>query len=217
MENIFKNGGSTLKQYFDNNIIDSKVFANLGQTIGYVQKSIGNVILNEHPIFPESRYIENLKYRIGMINNKNAERLIDDLMSEKMQVILGDLAPKNIGILPNGGIKLFDLDLIAIGNRCFDIGYLTGHLILETYRYGTDALKGVLGSFFRGYKSYINDGVIEDTKTLKVAIASIIYRLDNSLIPYPINLNFDQRNHLISKAYNLFNSDKVNWYNLINP
>jgi 5-methylthioribose kinase len=215
LENIFKNGGLTLKEYFDGGHISTKIFQNIGYTINYVLSTANQLEWIGTPFLPEIRYAENLKYRIGFIGNKQAGNLVDELMTDKKQIILGDLAPKNIGILPDGNIKFFDLDLIALGSKAFDLGYLAGHLILEGYRYGTDATRDILGNFLKGYKQFADDRLMESTKTIKVALASIIYRLNNRSIPYPIGIPGNRKKEIFTKAYDLFSSNEVHWHQLI--
>ena len=135
-----------------------------------------------------AHYEKKLRDRFGYRHNPVLDEMIDDLRREKRQLILGDVAPKNVGVNNKGDLFIFfDLEDAHRGNAIFDYGYLIGHILLHTFTSPEDAIEDIK-AFCKGYSS---DQFDEET-VRKIALGIMLYRL-GSIVPYQTNLTSDQK------------------------
>ncbi|MER6719866.1 aminoglycoside phosphotransferase family protein [Streptomyces halstedii] len=98
------------------------------------------------------------------------------------QLILGDLAPKNISIT-NARIGLCDLDNAHHSWPLYDLGYFAGHLLIHhlTRPHELPALVTALLMGYQGKQALARqDAVLAAT----VAAGVVLYRLGDGVVPY---------------------------------
>ena len=96
--------------------------------------------------------------------------------------IHGDLSPKNIvRVTDPSGFRFYDLESAHQGNIEFDLGFLAGHLLIHVLhgRHSSELVDEFV-------KAYDERAVIKaDPIALRgVVAATMLYRLDNSVVPY---------------------------------
>ncbi|KNE83328.1 aminoglycoside phosphotransferase family protein [Streptomyces xinghaiensis] len=100
------------------------------------------------------------------------------------QLVLGDLAPKNIGIT-DARIGLCDLDNAHHGWPLYDLGYFAGHLLIHhlTRPHELPALVMALLMGYQGKRALTRpDAVLAAT----VAAGVVLYRLSDGVVPYSL-------------------------------
>ncbi|MFE6412188.1 phosphotransferase [Streptomyces sp. NPDC057837] len=100
------------------------------------------------------------------------------------QLVLGDLAPKNISIT-DARIGLCDLDNAHHGWPLYDLGYFAGHILIHhlTRPHELPALVTALLTGYLGDQALARaDAVL----TATVAAGAILYRLGDSIVPYAL-------------------------------
>ncbi|MFD9562207.1 phosphotransferase [Streptomyces sp. NPDC059994] len=100
------------------------------------------------------------------------------------QLILGDLAPKNMSL--NGGVALCDLDNVHRGWPLYDVGYVLAHLLIH-HLACPDTLRTLVPALLRGYFGAEEPDETQTRLMATVTAGVILYRLAPSLVPYPLN------------------------------
>ncbi|MGW0896226.1 phosphotransferase [Streptomyces goshikiensis] len=100
------------------------------------------------------------------------------------QLILGDLAPKNISIT-DARIGLCDLDNAHHGWPLYDLGYFAGHLLIHhlTRPHELPALVTALLMGYQGKRTLTRQ---DAALTATVAAGVVLYRLSDSVVPYSL-------------------------------
>ena len=194
--------GITLKDLFEQGkvspIMMKKVGINIGKTHYALRKITNSIRLNKD----EDYYKRNFSDRLLKFNYLKANAFVSDLIEElrKMprQLILSDLSPKNIGISKNNKISFFDLECVHRGNTVFDLGFLLGHIILHSKNNSDLLIRNTLNGYAKYVKNPINYRIIE-----KIMGLTILYRLKNEVIPYPLHISYKEKEILIKKGCRL--------------
>ncbi|MEH6373915.1 phosphotransferase [Streptomyces sp. KLMMK] len=100
------------------------------------------------------------------------------------QLILGDLAPKNLS-LAAGSVALCDLDNVHRGWPPYDVAYFLAHLLIHHLarpHHLPALVQALLAGYFGAQPPRHADGIL----MAKIAAGVILYRLANDTIPYPL-------------------------------
>lgn len=147
-------------------------------------------------------YEENLRFRFGAQNDSHLDELSEVLRLRPRQLILGDVSPKNLGIV-NGELRVCDLEDAHRGNREFDTGFLSGHLLLHWLQERSPSPSWA-ESFMQGYKEKQHISTDEENLVVRVALATMLYRLRHTLVPYPLSLTKEERFRLTAVCAAMF-------------
>lgn len=103
------------------------------------------------------------------------------------QLILGDLAPKNLS-LAGGTVAICDLDNVHHGWPRYDLAYIAAHLLIHHLRWPRHlhALVNALLTAYEGHAPQQRRPAAEEHLAAKVAAAVILYRLAGTIVPYPL-------------------------------
>jgi Ser/Thr protein kinase RdoA (MazF antagonist) len=130
------------------------------------------------------------------------------------QLILGDLSPKNIGVDNSGKVHICDLENVHIGNAVFDLGFLVGHFLIHTLR-DADRASSLLESLLGGYSSvrFTMDTGGEILK--RIVLGTILYRLDNQIIPYGSGMSNVEREAVATNANAALLRTQCSWHDIV--
>lgn len=110
-----------------------------------------------------------------------AKPVIDELMDSKITLVHGDYSPKNI-ILNERKVIVTDFEVAHYGHPCFDIGFLSNHLILKSIHMSSfgDAFLAMLRYVLKIYFDQINYIAKDQLESnfLKVLPLLMIARVD---------------------------------------
>ncbi len=177
----------------------------IGETLSYVYAKLSQVTVE---IRNGGQYYDNnLLYRLGMQDNEVLSSVIDELSQQKRSLILGDLSPKNLGI-HNGTLRICDLDTAHYGNSVFDIGFFVGHIYLHgiVQKYQSDQY---VQAFLKGYQW--EDASRKSLLLKRIALGTLLYRLNNEVIPYQLQITNSDRKKAISQVRDLLAQTNLNW------
>lgn len=203
------------EEYFlsiiERNVLDECCFKNIGSKLRHIHNELSfytNGLRNDGD---KDRYIRNLVNRLGYQKHNVLDDVIKDLSKEKRFLILGDLSPKNLGI-SSGHIRICDLDTAHCGNSIFDVGYFMGHVYLHGFEQKYTSSKYV-EEFFQGYQAGDFGSVYIKNELLlkRIILGTILYRLNNDIIPYLIRLTSKQKIDAVSKINKLLSSEDISW------
>lgn len=161
------------------------LFGLYGKTLATIRRKTANIKESIRPEGDEIYYHTVLGHRFGYRNHPVLNATVDDLARlPNRQLIMGDPAPKNMGIRRNGQLlTFFDLETAHQGNPEFDFAYGLAHTILHTIP-NIELMQQAVRDFLIGYGE-----VPYDPKLIyQLSLGIILYRL-HSVIPYPIALS----------------------------
>lgn len=206
--------GELLEKLFLDNKVTAQTIFNVGNTLKRIHSTASQYTQDIRPEGDNRHYEKKLQDRFGYRQNNALNELIDDLRNTQRHLILGDTAPKNIGVNYGGeNITFFDLEDAHQGNIVFDYGYLLGHILLHTFTSPKVATESI-NSFTQGY----GNTNFKDETVKRIVLGIMLYRLD-SVIPYPVpNIHVDDKVNVQERIESLLISklDKSTWPNLIN-
>lgn len=119
----------------------------------------------------------------------NAVRTVNELADSPKSLIWGDLSPKNI-VVGSEAVSFVDLETVHRGDPAFDLGYITGHILLEGLK--SERLDEALGfthmlraQYADRLSQYADDTFIAQTARDAILFAgtSMIHRTLASLVP----------------------------------
>ncbi len=198
MTDILPNGGETLHQRILREGITTELASNIGQTVGYAHRTTKEISTTIRDGNDESFFRNLLEFRFGSIPSPRLRHFISELLDEPRGIIIGGLSPKNILVGSDDSIKFCDLETVCQGNRLFDVGYCLGHLILHALPYREKALS-IYKSFFNAYMGKETESVNKGSIARLVA-ATVLYRVDNKLVPYKLVLPEGTKRKISSSA-----------------
>ncbi len=180
--------GELLEKLFLEGRVTSDIMFHLGATLKKIHSLSRSYNDDLRANGDTAHYEKKLLDRFGYRQNPVLDGMVDDLRREDRQLILGDVAPKNIGVNNEGKLFIFfDLEDAHRGNAIFDYGYLIGHILLHTFTFPESAIEDI-EAFCKGYNSdQFDEGMIK-----KIALGIILYRL-GSIVPYQTNLTSSQK------------------------
>ncbi|PIS04896.1 MAG: hypothetical protein COT81_03950, partial [Candidatus Buchananbacteria bacterium CG10_big_fil_rev_8_21_14_0_10_42_9] len=131
---------------------------------------------------------------------------------KERSLILGDLSPKNLGLV-SGELRICDLDTAHRGNPIFDIGFFIGHVYLHSLEHEYPAAQYVK-EFLRTYHPEDETDAIppEDDLLLKrIVLGTLLYRLNNKMVPYPLDISEEEKVKVVAEINNLLKSNLLDW------
>lgn len=199
--------GVTLEGMLNEGTATQELMEKIGTVLARLHN---NLLLVSRPIREDGDnelYSLNLYYRLGYHNHPVLNKAVERLKNLPHQLIIGDLSPKNIGV-NNGEISICDLDYVHMGNAVFDVGFLTGHILVHNIQDYENANLGV-DAFLSGYAEGDRQFDKEDPLLKQIALGIALYRLNNPVIPYNLPLTEAQRRgKTISTFSQLFQTEK---------
>ncbi|MEV6987014.1 phosphotransferase [Sphaerisporangium sp. NPDC051017] len=102
------------------------------------------------------------------------------------QLILGDLAPKNLSLA--GGVAICDLDNVHRGWPLYDIGYFLAHLLIHHLRWAghlRTLVPALLAAYFAAEPPQQRSPA-DAVLMAKVVAGVVLYRLATETVPYPL-------------------------------
>lgn len=177
--------GSKLDQVLAGGRVPKGLFGLYGQTLAAIKQKTAHITEPVRPEGDDTYYHTVLGHRFGYRNHPVLNNAVDNLSRlPNRQLIMGDPAPKNMGIRRNGKLlTFFDLETAHLGNAEFDYAYGLAHTILHTIP-NIEPMQQAVHDFLSGYGK-----VPYDSKLIyQLTLGLILYRL-HSIIPYPIALS----------------------------
>lgn len=179
--------------------LEKKVTPQIIKMLGRTLSEVHVVTQNEKQPIREPNdlhhYELKLLHRLGYRNHPILNWAITELTNlPNKQLILGDVAPKNIGINNNGeSCSFFDMEEAHLGDPLFDYAYLLGHIIVHNLGDKKTLLEQI-NTFEAAY-----DNKIFDMRLVKtIALGIVLYRL-NSVVPYPLTISTNLRRKIESQ------------------
>ncbi|OGH16143.1 MAG: hypothetical protein A3C30_02880 [Candidatus Levybacteria bacterium RIFCSPHIGHO2_02_FULL_40_18] len=189
--------------------VTREIAFSLGRTLRSIHDSTGQHTEDLRSEGDSFHYDQKLLHRFGFLRNVGLDEMVQRLRQEERQLVLGDPAPKNIGMNNDGSLFVFfDLEDAHQGNPVFDYGYLLGHIILHNC-----LMPGKAMDLIQGYTGGYNGHAYDEDMVKKIALGTIRYRLAGR-IPYEApNIPFDLRSDILGSIENFLSVDlgKVNW------
>lgn len=126
-----------------------------------------------------------LLHRLGYRNHPILNWAVTELRKiPNKQIILGDVAPKNIGINNDGeSCSFFDMEEAHLGDPLFDYAYLLGHIIVHNL-----GNKRTLSEQIIAFENAYNNKTFDVKLVRVIALGIVLYRL-NSIVPYPLTIS----------------------------
>lgn len=181
--------GVKLEAMFLQHTVTSPILFTFGQTLKQIHVLASTYRQDLRMSGDQGHYDIKLQHRFGYRHNHVLDRLVISLREQgNRHLILGDVAPKNIGV-NDGGTRFifFDLEEAHRGDAVFDYGYFLGHILVHTITMPLLAEEAI-NSYIRGYgEPDFDEGMVK-----QIALGTVLYRL-GSIIPYPTCLSPNQR------------------------
>lgn len=203
----------TLEKELDENSFNKDEAFKLGELLAGIHIKLSSVKLQIREGGDKEFYNQLLFYRFGYQDIPVLNQVIVELNSLEKQLIIGDLSPKNIGVLGKGKFTICDLENVHMGNTLSDVGFLACSLIIHTITNYSLAYKLSL-SFLQGYNSKINEE-IDDSFLKKIIMGISLYRLDNPVIPYNLAISESEKKGKIIEIKRALNLKEISWDKLV--
>ncbi|MEK7060729.1 MAG: aminoglycoside phosphotransferase family protein [Patescibacteria group bacterium] len=181
--------GSKLEQMLLGGKPPKGLFRLYGRTLATIQRKTAHITEPIRPEGDEAYYRTVLGHRFGYRNHPVLNDAVDNLSRlPNRQLIMGDPAPKNMGIRQKGHLlTFFDLETAHQGNPEFDFVYGLAHTMLHTIP-NIEPMRQAVRDFLSGYGK-----VPYDLKLIyRLTLGIVLYRL-HSVIPYPIALSSEEK------------------------
>jgi len=107
-----------------------------------------------------------------------------------------------------------DLENVHLGNTMFDIGFFVGHI----YVHGIDRdhpTNDFINSFLDGYGSNAITFDINDPLLKRIALGTCLYRLDNKIVPYQIDIPAETRKRHIDNIVIILDNATISWDDIV--
>ena len=202
-----------MQNRFADKSVDTKIVEELGKQIAEIHYRFRNISVPIRKDGDIEYYSQNLTYRLGYHDNSALENLIDKLMTMPRQLIHADLSPKNIGIDDVGRVHICDLEMVHMGNPIFDLGFVIAHVLVHTIK--EEQSTSLVESLLKGYYSIIHPMNVDSEILKQITLGIILYRLDNHIIPYEININDFEKNKIVRGAKTMLSCVGDNWREII--
>lgn len=206
-------GGSLLEDDLVHSNLSAQGAYRLGESLREVHDAVAILPEDIRVDGDETFYELKLQHRFGLEAHAGLKSMLEKLKVEKRQLILGDPAPKNIGIGEDGkSIVFFDLEDAHRGNRIFDMGYLLGHILLQSLFTEVNA-QLLCSEFLRGY----NEANFDPDILRKIVLGTMRYRLIGK-IPYDTpSIDQENKHKLRDRIDELLRSDlrDISWEDLL--
>lgn len=188
LSDVIQDGGK-LEQVLMGGRPPEGLFRLYGQTLATIQRKTAHITEPIRLEGDETYYHTVLGHRFGYRNHPVLNDAVDNLSRlPNRQLIMGDPAPKNMGIRQNGRLMtFFDLETAHQGNPEFDYAYGLAHTILHTIP-NIEPMQQAVRDFLSGFSKVSYDSKLIYQLTLGI----VLYRL-HSVIPYPVALSSEEK------------------------
>lgn len=165
------------------------LFRLYGQTLATIQRKTANITESVRSEGDEAYYHTVLGHRFGYRNHPTLNATLDTLSGlPNRQLIMGDPAPKNMGVRQNGQLlTFFDLETAHQGNPEFDYAYGLAHTLLHTIP-DIEVMQQSAQDFVAGY----GETPYNLQLVYRLSLGAVLYRL-HSVIPYPVALTSKEK------------------------
>lgn len=152
----------------------------LGRTLRTIHRSIRTT---ELPQRPHERLREHtFDYLLRARNHPALDQVCRDLPSlPGQQLILGDLAPKNLS-LARGNVAICDLDNVHCSWSLCDLAYFAAHLLIHHLSRPTH-LPAALNALTTGYHGDEPITTAQESLMATVTAGVVLYRLEEGIVP----------------------------------
>lgn len=213
LSDIIANKKTLEKELNSYNITASQAY-NLGKMLANLHKKLSTIKDNIRDDNDEKFYHTLLHYRLGYHSIKSLNDVIRKLNTLPRQLIIGDLSPKNIGVISKNSFTICDLENVHRGNTISDIGFLGCSLMLHTIN-NNKLASSLLLNFLKGYQSIIILNANEVTLLKKYILGIALYRLENPVIPYTIRINSSTKRMRVKNIHEIINRKKISFKRLV--
>lgn len=153
----------------------------LGSTLRAIHRSIRTT---ELPQRSHKRLREHtFNYLLRARNHPTLDQVCRDLPNlPGQQLILGDLAPKNLS-LADGSVAICDLDNVHRSWPLCDLAYFTAHLLIH-HLSRPARLPAALNALTTGYHGDDPITTAQESLMATVTAGVVLYRLEEGIVPY---------------------------------
>jgi hypothetical protein len=209
--------GKTLAARLEAKAVMPEEIRDIGATVARVHRKLAP---NERTIREggdQTTYRSDLARRIGYQENTwnpALNAMLAELEALPKQLILGDLAPKNIGQGTDRQPTICDLESLYRGDLLFAYGYLTGHILIHTLD-NQPRSKAFVINLLDGYSTEDKTTDFDSFLLKKIALGAALYRLNNPVVPYELSLSPEERSKKAATALSLLRKDNMSWDELV--
>jgi fructosamine-3-kinase len=205
-----KHDGNTLEELLNQGSVGADKTKQFGRLLAKIHAHFEGKSTPIREDLDQEYYTKNLEYRFGYHRNPILNNLIFELKKMPRQLILGDLSPKNIIVTNSGKIGICDLEDVHMGNTVFDLSFAAAHIILHNLK-DLEKAEKLTVVFFDGYLS-LKPSISQEDITLKLATLGImLYRLDNPVIPYRLNISREAKSIASANIKELLWHTELSW------
>lgn len=129
----------------------------------------------------------NVSERIAYHGVDATERLATAVRALPRQLILGDFSPKNL-VFDEDDVRVFDLEHVHRGARCFDLAFFLGHVVLHRSEDEADAADAA-STALRAYEAALPLDEVGRQLLGRLVASTILYRIRNPVVPYETSLS----------------------------
>lgn len=205
--------GEKLENLFLEEKVTPLMLFNFGRTLSKIHTSSSSCRDSVRPGSDSGYYQTVLGHRFGYRHNSVLDEMVQTLSDlDNKQLILGDVAPKNIGVSDDGKrFIFFDLETAHQGDAIFDYAYFLGHILIHSLA-SADSASSNVNSYSQGYGQHDFD----DLLIKRLALGTILYRL-RSVIPYPTQLDANRTVTVEKRIESLlpYDLDQLNWKKIV--
>lgn len=205
--------GKKLEDLFLEEMVIPEMLFVFGKTLKKIHKLSQQHQEGLRPDGDKAHYEAKLQHRLGYRHSQVLDGVIEALRCQKdKQLILGDVAPKNIGVNDSGRqFIFFDLEDAHLGDVIFDYAYFLGHLLIHTFTSPSISVKAI-----ENYEKGYDGDNFDQALVKKIVLGIMLYRL-GGIIPYATNLDANQKIAVEKNVETLLSEDLVNttWSEII--
>lgn len=182
----------------------------IGKNVAEIHNAFASIKETIRDDGDEQEYRINLLYRLGSQNSSVLEGVMQKLSSQPRTLIMGDLSPKNIGLV-NRELRICDLEGVHRGNPIFDVGFFIGHIYVHSLESSYPAAK-FAHTFLEAYQS-LNKTTSEPENLLlqQITLGIILYRLNNKRVPYSVHMTNEDKLNIVNETNKLLIRDIIDW------
>jgi hypothetical protein len=205
---------TTLENELNGKRVTRQDMKELGETVARVHRKLEPLKGSTRDGEDEDVYNMDLFYRLGFRDHPVLDETVEQLKHLPKQLILADLSPKNIGRGENEQITICDFDSFFRGNVLYALAFLAGHILLHNLDNFDNAMQ--LGSgLIDGYQLELPQIDVDSLLFKRVALGSLLYRLNNPVIPYTLPLSEDEKLQKTNISFGLLQQNNLGWIDII--
>lgn len=198
-------GGITLQKFLENAHLDDFVSMAgiLGKALGNIHK-VSNAGKGLISFNKNNDFAEILRFRYEYLHLRRLDTVIRKIEKNSDSVLLGGLSPKNI-LVTKEKVAFVDLETACLGHLLFDYSFGIAHILLHALSRGELDL-AIYKAYETGYlKNAASIPLEGDIVTL--IFGTILYRIKNEVVPYPLPIEPQKRERLITTCESLLSGD----------